>query len=53
VLRTTATGGAVFVLSPTVAPALLEKLRRVELDGIGVDAALDSLTDRLDEAVPE
>ena len=52
-LRTTATGAAAFVLSPTVAPLLLEKLRRVERDGVGVDAAIDLLEERLDEVVPE
>ena len=51
VLRTTATGAAAFVLSPTVAPLLLEKLQGVERGG-GVDAALDHLADRLDEVVP-
>ena len=53
VLRATATGGAVFVLSPTVAPLLIERLQGVERDGFGLDAALDRLVDRLDEVVPE
>jgi len=49
VLRTTATGGAAFVLSPSVDPELLRALRRVEREGIDVDGALDLLVDRLDE----
>jgi hypothetical protein len=53
VLRSTATGGAAFVLSPTVDPGLVRKLRRVERRGIDVEEALDYLVDRLDDAVPE
>jgi hypothetical protein len=53
VLRATATGGAAFVLSPTVDAGAMAKLRRVERRGIGVEATLDRLADRLDEAVLE
>jgi hypothetical protein len=53
VLRTTATGGAAFVLSPTVDPGLVRSLRRFEREGVDVDTALDLLVDRLDEVVPE
>jgi hypothetical protein len=53
VLRTTATGGAAFVLSPRVAPELMRTLRRVERDGLDVEVALDVLADRLDGAVSE
>lgn len=52
VLRTTATGGAAFVLSPTVDAGVMAKLRRVERRGIDVEEALDRLVDRLDDAVP-
>ncbi|MEF8862226.1 MAG: DUF5995 family protein [Haloarculaceae archaeon] len=52
VLRTTAAGGAAFVLSPAVAPGLVRKLRRVEREGFDLDTALDSLAGALDGAVP-
>lgn len=52
-LRTTATGGAAFVLSPTVDPALLRSLERVEREGLDLGPGLDHLADCLDEAVPE
>ncbi|WP_256301063.1 DUF5995 family protein [Haloarchaeobius salinus] len=45
VLRTTATGGALFVLSPQLDPAVLAQLRAVERD----DTSLDGLLTRLDE----
>ena len=52
VLRTTATGGAAFVLSPTVDPGLVRSLRRVEREGLDLEAGLDHLAERLDEVVP-
>jgi hypothetical protein len=52
VLRTTATGGAAFVLSPAVAPGLVRKLRWVEREGFDLDTALDRLARALDGAVP-
>lgn len=53
VLRSAATGGAAFVLSPTVDPRLLGKLRGVERRGIDIEEIIDHLADRLDEVLPE
>jgi len=53
VLRATATGGAAFVLSPTVDRGLIRSLRRFERDGVDIDTALGVLVDRLDGVVPE
>jgi hypothetical protein len=50
-LRATATGGAVFVRSPPVDPAVLRALRRAERDRLSLDDALDLLGSRLDDAV--
>jgi len=50
VLRATATGGAVFVRSPPVDPAVLTALRRAEA-GRSLDDALVALGDRLDEGI--
>ena len=46
-LRTTATGGAVFVRSPPIHPAILSTLRRAEA-GRSLDDVLTTLGDRLD-----
>jgi hypothetical protein len=50
VLRATATGGAFFVLSPGLDPTLLRTLRRVENEGVDVDAVLEQVTERLGTA---
>jgi hypothetical protein len=50
VVRTTATGSAFVVLSPTVDPSFRAALRRVETDGLSLETICNRITDRLDEA---
>lgn len=45
VLRTTATGGAVFTLSPHIEPATLRVLRHIESDGVDLKSVLDQIDD--------
>ncbi|WP_424016539.1 DUF5995 family protein [Halorientalis pallida] len=48
VLRATATGGAAFVLGPTVDPDVLAELRRFEREGVELADVLERLGDELD-----
>ena len=50
VLRATATGGAAFVLGPSLDPALLAEIREFEREGIGLEAVLARLGTEMDEA---
>ncbi|SDF90680.1 DUF5995 family protein [Halorientalis regularis] len=50
VLRATATGGAAFVLGPSLDPDLLAELRRFEQVGFDLDDVLERLVRRLDES---
>lgn len=43
VLRTTATGGANFILGPGLDPSLRATLRRVEFDGLSLDTVLEAV----------
>ncbi|MFB6160155.1 MAG: DUF5995 family protein [Haloferacaceae archaeon] len=52
VLRTTATGGALFVRSPQLDPELLAALRAVESGGVDLDALHERTRRRMDEAAP-
>jgi hypothetical protein len=48
VLRTTATGGAVFILSPRLDPSLLQTLRAVESEGIELNTVLERVQNHFD-----
>lgn len=48
VLRTTATGGALFVLGPRLDPRFLAAARRVEADGLDLDAVLARVDDHFE-----
>jgi hypothetical protein len=50
VLRATATGGAVFVRNPGLAPTVLDRLRRLEREGVDTDRVLATLGTALDDA---
>ncbi len=50
VLRTTATGGALFVRSPALDDSLLGALRAVEAQGLTLDAVLERVDAHLDDA---
>ena len=49
VLRTTATGGAFFVLGPRLDPAFLRAARTVEAEGVDLDTILERVDARIDE----
>lgn len=48
-LRVTATGGALFILSPNLDPTLVEALRQVETNRFDLDDLLDTFHQRIDK----